>query len=252
MTDPGPEDIKHPTLNPIEDARERGGDPVPPRRGVVPAAPNYKSDPHRRERLNDILPSIIRSRRYRQDLLLPYLLIRSAPGDHGKRPNQNLPLNESPDVMVVPGTPAQVASPDGAQFTNRVTAGQPHTVFVRVWNLGLLAAIGVRLTVHESYLEGAPPAIVRRPGLPGPLLTMTPPPTPTPPALIAQRYLDLADCYNPRCRGVFKLDTAWTPRTSASLVKIYLYARVSCFADQASNSFDARTERHVAVRGIIS
>jgi len=244
--DAGSEQFNHPQLTPEQDAVQRGGDPVPPHHDAAPTAPIYNSDATRRSALDAALSSIRGQLRYRQDLLLPYLLIRSFPGDHGIRPfPQNSPSWEfSPDVMAVPGTPGQVQTLSGATPASSVADGQPYTVFVRVWNLGLLSAIGATLNVYATYAISP----VADQGF----MTWSPV------SLVGQGFFDLPDCYSPDCRTVLKLQMPWVPHADNAIMDpnhpwAWLVARVSCFADVAPDQlgklgdWGVTADRHVAV-----
>src|SRR5437879_4047691 len=220
MTESGRERFNHPQLTPEENALQRGGDPQPPHHDAAPTKPTYRSDPARRATLKGMLPSIFERRRFRQDLLLPYLLIRAFPGDHGIRPiPQQRSASESPDIVVVPGAPAEMAGLEGQHPTAAPAVGQPHVVFVRLWNLGLLPAIGVTLSVSETHTIMSQGNWIW-----------------TPPVLLGQRFLDLPDCYSPACHAAFKLENPWVPQVFGPLQSNYwasLIANVSCFDDPA-------------------
>jgi hypothetical protein len=269
----GPEAFDHPTLTAEENRLQRGGDPrwpmgVPPddefhgghgfhrpRRTAntvvtTPAAPIYRSDELRRNRLAESLPPLLRSRP-RQDLLLPYLLIRSFPGDHGRRPFPNgstIDPNgytlgyKSPDVQAVAGdvTTADWGTLPPAAGSEHVEPGSPYSVFVRIWNLGLLEAVGITLSVyaigHGDDDRDRQPTIW------------------APQALVGQAFLDLPDCHNPECRTVVKVNSLWIPAAPPPpshdhLISWALTARVSCFADIPADlpddaSMTALTDRH--------
>jgi hypothetical protein len=229
----GPEVFNHPQLTHDQDLLQRGGDPVPPHHDAPPPAPVYKSDPARRQLIQGILPSILGGRRFRQDMLLPYLLIRSFPRDHGKRPDRIPDAASSPDLIAVEGK--DVLSLDGATPADRGIMGHPYTVFVRVWNLGLLAAIGVTLSAYYGQYEVAKP-----------------------PFLVSQTFFDLPDCYNPGCRTVVRLPLPWIPQGDSEGWD-WLGITVSCFADVAPsipsrlwlpNALDKQVvpDRHIALR----
>lgn len=70
----------------------------------------------------------------RKDEYLPYLVIRSNPGDRGARPVKGV-FWESPDILLAPGhpdsTPLMPASVAGV-----AKASAPTTLYAHVWNLG--------------------------------------------------------------------------------------------------------------------
>jgi hypothetical protein len=84
--------------------------------------------------------------RGRANSFYPYLLIRSVLGDRGDRAI-NVPFWESPDIWTAPGAPANApAVPPTHGGT--LTAGQPHTLYAHVWNLGFAPIAGVRLEFY--------------------------------------------------------------------------------------------------------
>jgi hypothetical protein len=122
---------------------------------------------------------------------------------------------------------------------NNAIAEQPYTVFVRIWNLGLLAAIGATVSVYSQYLN----------------ITQNQIRLYSPPELVGQEFFDLQDCYSPDCRTVIKLRDPWVP--SVRNFGAWLIARVTCFADVAPDTFAVQgegrpdsevTDRHVGAR----
>jgi hypothetical protein len=152
--------------------------------------------------------------------LWPFLLIRDFLGDQG-RPRTTRELRQSPDILVVEG---DVASLAGATPTDRVRANVPHTVFVHVWNLGRLPAIGVQLSVRAFRST-------------------------SPEELLGTRYLDLPDRTDPGCHAVFRLPVAFVP-TGAPNTQIRLAARVSCLLDLCGPEALTRADRHESERRV--
>jgi hypothetical protein len=70
----------------------------------------------------------------RKDEFLPNLLVRASTGDRGARPID--PFWESPDVLLLPNQQAATAPAFPSNPSVTATAGQPHTIYAHVWNLG--------------------------------------------------------------------------------------------------------------------
>lgn len=96
----------------------------------------------------------------RLDLFLPYLLVRSAPGDRGGRPG-NWPVSQSPDIWVAAGEPAD-AKPVPEQPLSQCRIDRPHTVYAHVWNLGRAPIVGARVEFYFTapYPPNGPPGTV--------------------------------------------------------------------------------------------
>jgi hypothetical protein len=80
----------------------------------------------------------------RKDEFLPYLLVRAASGDRGRRPYSGV-FWESPDIFVLPGVAAGAAPLRPASAGGIAQASAPNTVYGHVWNLGKAAASRVRV-----------------------------------------------------------------------------------------------------------
>jgi len=103
----------------------------------------------------------------------------------------------------------------------------PHTIFVRVWNLGHLAAVGVKLHVYWAN----PSFDFNNPA--------------TPPNVIGTRYINsLDDSNSPACHQLFRLPTPWIPDFVNDGHECLL-VKVSCFADGGKAGYDANHNRHV-------
>jgi hypothetical protein len=233
----GPEPFEHPKLTPKQDRLQRGGNP--PARGADAGAPARRillGTPFRPAGV-PMSPTHV-PQTFRQDLLLPYLLVRAFPGDHGIRPVKNVNVAaQSPDILVVAG---DVKTPDAQDPGLIPRFGRPHTVFVRVWNLGLLSALGVTLSVFETHMTGKLGNFQW-----------------TPPKLVGRRLLDLPDCHDPACRALFRLDQPWMPAVAAmfALRNAKLIATVGCFADPGPERAvpeDEEKDRHVGARGFMT
>jgi len=240
-----PEAFTYPTLSPADDAVQQGGGPPSPL-SPSPGSPSFATDPALRAELLARLGSIREGRRFRQDLLLPYLLIRSYVGDHGKRPWTAGHPWGTPDILVQP-KPAAQAQPfaDGPPVTS-VSDGSLYQVKVRVWNLGLLAAVGTTLSVYAAYTIEA---------VAGEGFT-----TWSEPVLVGRTRFDLPDSRSPNCRALVGLEPPWPVGNPNAFVSpnapwAYLIAVVSCFTDPgaiaqgAPGDWGGSSDRHVAVAG---
>ncbi len=217
---------EHRKLTKEENKRQRGEDPKSVRHDPKPQEP--ATDPGKMKEVRAFIDRRLKQkRRVRQDELWPYLLIRAVPGDHGVRPLA-VPFWESPDIIVVPGI---VSAYDGVSATLSPQVGVPHTIFVHVWNLGRLPAVGVKLRVYwvNPSLDLNDPA--------------------HPPNLIGSMYFDLEDRQNPDCHKLLRLPAPWTPVMENNGHECLL-AKVDCFADGAGPGFDARANRHVGQRNL--
>jgi hypothetical protein len=216
---------KHPVLTPEEDAAQRGGDPdhtsdpVPPRPDPL--------DPEAVDRAKEWLnrhksPS-------RQDGFWPYLLIRAYPGDTGVRQPPVGYFWESPDVRVYEG---EIADPAGATPTLHPRRGVPHTVFVHVWNLGRLAALGTSVRVWWAN-----PSFSFGPG------------SPEPPHFIGAAAVNLDDRSSPGCHHLVRIPTSWVPIDENGGHECLL-AVATHVMDPGGAGFVASTDRHVGQRNI--
>ncbi|HEY0378147.1 MAG TPA: hypothetical protein VGC87_14610 [Pyrinomonadaceae bacterium] len=206
--------------------KQRGEDPKSVRHDPKPHEP--ARDPAKVKEVRAFIDRRLKQkRRVRQDGLWPYLLIRAVPGDHGVRP-LSVPFWESPDIIIVPGV---VSAYDGVSATLSPQVGVPHTIFVHVWNLGRLLAVGVKLRVYWV----------------NPSLSLDDPAHP--PNLIGSMYFDLPDRQNPDCHKLLRLPATWTPVMENGGHECLL-AKVTCFADGAEPGLDARADRHVGQRNL--
>lgn len=102
---------------------------------------------------------------------------------------------------------------------------------MRVWNLGRLAAIGVRLRVYWAN----PSFSFDNPDLP--------------PQYIGGMYLDLSDRYQSGSHIVSRLPSLWVPK-NVNDGHGCLLAKVDSFADSTGSGFDANIDRHVGQRNL--
>jgi len=216
----------HPTLTPEEDAAQRGGDPDTSSDPVVrpdkpdPAAVKQAWEWFGRKKH----PS-------RQDGLWPYLLIRAYPGDTGVRQPPVSYFWESPDVRVYAGDVAE------ADVANHVpvlhpTPNEPHSVFVHVWNLGRLPAVGVLVRAWWAN-----PAFSFGPG------------SPEPPHFIGGVRVNLGDRSAPDCHALVRIPGLWTPVVENGGHECLL-AVATHVMDPGGAGFAAGIDRHVGQRNV--
>jgi hypothetical protein len=110
----------------------------------------------------------------------------------------------------------------------------PHTIFVRVWNLGRLAASRVRLRVYWA----------------NPSFSFDDPSSPGYPHFIGGMYLNLSDRYQPGSHIVSRLPVPWIPIVENNGHECLL-AKVDSFADRTGPGFDANIDRHVGQRNLL-
>lgn len=232
---------EHPDLTPQEDAAQRGTDPDhvvgtdPPRPPLPDPDPGWQPDPNRVHEWRGILNELGKEHRPRREDVYPYLLIRAvASGDRGKRPTwPPVPCWESPDILLID---ASYPGPfDPARLVVSPTAGRPYRVFVRIWNLGLVPAIGVHVKAWAI-----------NPGFFGvgnqndPYYQQN---------LIGGAWVELSDRTRPGCVAVVELDRPWTP-DPADIGHHCMLAEVSCPLDPASGLLLSTNDRHVGQRNL--
>jgi hypothetical protein len=83
----------------------------------------------------------------RKDEFLPYLLLRVAPGDRGRRPYTGV-FWESPDIYVDPDHDADSAPLLPPTLGGLARANRPNTLYAHVWNLGKAPAGRVRVEFY--------------------------------------------------------------------------------------------------------
>jgi hypothetical protein len=220
------EEFERPTLTDEQERTQRGKDPSTVRHDPKPREPERNPDLEpRREQVRALIDRLVRENgRVRQEGLWPYLLIRYKPGDYGVRPTIG-PRWESPDIIVVPGI---VETYDGISATLSPQVGFPHSIFVHVWNLGRLPAIGVRLQVHHA-----------------PII----PDTSVQSQLIGSAYINLSDRRNSDCHKLVRVPGVWIPSDGWEC----LIAKVDHFADNNEVRGDqGLNNRRFAMRSLYS
>jgi hypothetical protein len=214
----------HPELTPEEDKAQRGGDPDNPTQPEVPAD---KPDP---ERVKEVT-AWLHDKRHpsRQDGLWPYLLIRAFPGDTGVRQPPVSYFWESPDIRVYQG---DVQDPNAATPVLHPTPGIPHSVFVHVWNLGRLPALGVTVRAwwaNPSFSFDAS--------------------SPEPPHYIGGTRVNLGDRTSADCHQLVRIEGLWTPVVENGGHECLL-AVATHVMDPYGGGFVASTDRHVGQRNV--
>jgi hypothetical protein len=211
---------------------ERGDDSPSTRRDPPPSKePIFKSDPTRRGRIKESIEGPARELP-RQLGLWPYLLVRAYPGDAGLRPPSQGVFWESPDILVFQGA---VNTADGHTPVINPIPGRDHTLFVRVWNLGRLPALGVSVRVwwaNPSFDPNDPAAGEQ-------------------PHYIGGAYATIQDRYHPKeCHPLIRVSPTWRPVTENQGHECLL-AKVESIVDPAGPRFHTYSDRHVGQRNIM-
>ena len=228
---------EHPVLTPKEDEAQRGSDP-PGSFGHVdrPSGdldPSWSPGDAPRE-AEELIKEHGREHRPHREDVYPYLLIRAySPGDRGRRPTwPPVPSWESPDIGLIDA--AWSGPYDTSQLVASPTAGRRYRVFVRIWNLGLLPAVGVHVRawfVNPGFFGG-------NPGNPA-----------YQPQLIGGAMVNLEDRTRPGAMAVVELDQTWDIPSDLTGHEC-LMASVSCPLDQWGGVLDANNDRHVGQRNL--
>jgi hypothetical protein len=238
VNDQDPHPITHPDLAPGEAARQRGTDPsnaIGPWPATPPDTrdpdPKFQPDPKLLKLLIGQFGELSKRHRPRREDVLPYELIRAfVPGDRGARPTwPPTPCWESPDILLID---ASYTGPfDPARLVGSPVSGRSYRVFVRVFNLGLLEAVGTHVRawfVDPGFFNGQP-GIVPQP--------------------IGGAYVDLEDRTRPGSHRVVEMDLPWVIPSNLTGHEC-LMAVVACPADPWSGSFDANKDRHLGQRNL--
>ena len=237
--DRDPHRITHPQLGAEDDARQRGKDPSNaigpwPTKPHDPRDPdpNFQPDPTLLKRLVGLYGEISKRHRPHREDVLPYEMIRAfTPGDRGARPTwPPTPCWESPDLMLID---ASYTGPfDPGRLVGSPVSGRNYRVFVRIFNLGLLEAVGTH--VRAWYVE--PGFFNGQPGIE--------------PHLIGGAYVDLLeDRTRPGSHRVVEMDLPWIIPAALTGHEC-LMSVVECPADKWSGSFDANRDRHLGQRNL--
>jgi hypothetical protein len=204
-----------------------GTAPPPP----PPPDPKFQPDPEvLKQLIADFRAKADRGRPNREDVL-PYLLVRAfAPGDRGARPTwPPTPCWESPDLLLIDASYTGPFAP--SQCVGTPVSGNTYRVFVRVFNLGMLPAVGTQITVYwidPGFFSG-------QPGVE--------------PNLIGAAYAEFADRSRAESVGVVEVQPPWAIPLSLTGHECLL-ATVSTIADPWRGAFDANHDRHVGQRNL--
>ncbi len=232
------DDQQHPVLPEKDDRQQRGDNPPGSFGHTDPPSgdldPNWAPSDHTKDAAEELIKDVGRDHRPRREDVYPYLLVRAfSPGDRGARPTwPSVPCWESPDILLID---AAYAGPFSlSQLVANPTAGRRYRVFVRVWNLGLLPAIGVHVRawyVNPGFFGGDPTNPAYQP------------------VLIGGKMVNLDDRTRPSAMQVVELDQTWDiPATLTG--HECLMAAASCPLDQWGGTLDANHDRHVGQRNL--
>ncbi len=233
-------DDENPVLTDEEDTQQRGDDPPGSFGHTEPPSGDLDPDWAPSDDVRDAAEELIRQlgdgeHRPRREDVHPYLLIRAySPGDRGARPTwPSIPCWESPDILLIDAAYTGPFSP--SRLVVSPTAGRRYRVFVRVWNLGLLAAVGVHVRawyVDPGFFGGDPSNPAYQPQPIG--MTVVP---------------QLEDRTRPGAVQVVELDEPWEiPRALTG--HECLLASASCPLDEWDGALDANQDRHVGQRNL--
>src|SRR5450631_2070303 len=196
----------------------------------VPDSPDTTDAAKLKNILRDLTSKGDKDRPNREDVL-PYLLIRTAPGDRGVRPAWTpIACWESPDILLIDA--AYTGDFDPAQCVGNPTSGNTYRAFVRVFNLGRFPAVGTQVTLY--WVD---------PGFFGPNAANYEP------QLIGGKFVDLADRSRSDSVQVVEIEPAWQIPYALTGHEC-LMAIVSCLADPWRGVFDSNNDRHVGQRNL--
>jgi len=127
----------------------------------------------------------------RKDEYLPFLVIRSNPGDRGNRPIGGVSW-ESPDIFIAPDLDAASAPQIPPTLAGLAKAGVPNTLWAHVWNVGRGLAVNARVEFYWFEPTAAPDASNAH--------------------LIGVAHVDLGDRFSGRSHTIVKCPTTWIPQ----------------------------------------
>ena len=240
---PGDDELQHPILTEEDDRQQRGENP-PGAFGHTGAPSSGDLDlgwiPSNdvKDEAEKLIKDTGRGHRPRREDVYPYLLIRAySPGDRGARPVfpqahfSQAHFWDSPDILLID---AEYTGPFTlTQLIANPTTRRRYRVFVRVWNLGLLPAIGVH--VRASYVN---PRFFG--GSTNPAHQ---------PVLIGGAMVNLDDRTRPGAMQVVEIDQTWDI-PNRLVGRGCLVASASCPLDQWGSNLDANGDRHVGQRNL--
>ena len=184
----------------------------------------------------------------RKNEYLPYLVVRSNPGDRGARPLPGV-FWESPDIFVFSGAPSDSAPLMPPTTAGVATVGAPTTLYAHVWNLGRAPVWGA--FVEFSWFNpslGFSYASANRLGAAmidlGDRFTSFPEWRETEgPA--GDRYVTRG------CHAIVRCPTTWVPSFENGGHECLVVRVFEPFMDAvALTNYDARVDRHIGQRNI--
>jgi hypothetical protein len=194
----------------------------------------HESEKERLRILKKKLPGLLREynnkTKGRADKFYPFIMIRSELGDRGTRPISSGIFWESPDIWISPGDPS--TSPVLPEtHGGELTAGEPHTIYAHVWNLGRAPVTGVK--VEFFWFD--------------PSLSFTDDNA----HYIGAARVELGPRSSPECHKLVKCPKAWVPQIP-DIGHECIVARASAIGDYINeiHRWDAWADRHVAQRNI--
>lgn len=196
--------------------------------------PGWEPDPHLAEKWRAMAAEFGREKQPNREDVYPYLLIRAVLGDRGVRPTwPPQPCWESPDILLID---ASFSGPfDPSRLVTSPIAGRSYRVFIRIWNLGLLPAVGVHVKAWAV-----------NPGFFGTFNQNDPY---YQQHLIGGKWVELSDRTRPDCTAIVELDKTWDIDPSESGHHCML-AEVSCPLDQSGGLLLSNTDRHIGQRNL--
>jgi hypothetical protein len=174
----------------------------------------------------------------------PFLLIRTYPGDVGKRPiefgdvDQWVGWYNSPDVIVTepgPRDEPKIVERDGiAALKEReqtiLWRGETYDIWVHVWNLGQSQVSGVRVRVRRRPFVGDDPQA-------------------EPELFLGGTTLDLGDRLSEHAHRVVRAATFTVPVVPV-LYRAYIVATADTLSDPSTGDLSLGADRHTAYRFI--
>lgn len=166
----------------------------------------------------------------RKNEYLPFLVIRTNPGDRGTRPFNGV-FWESPDIFVAPDLDAAFAPNIPTTLSGFAKAGTNNTLWARVWNLGRSPVYNARV---EFYWCNPSLGINHSSA-----------------TLIGYTYTDLGDRYSGNAQKIVKCPTSWIPTFVNNGHECLVVRVFEPLTDPLSNNqWDVTRDRHVGQRNI--
>ena len=161
---------------------------------------------------------------------LPYLLVRAAAGDRGRRA-LTIPFWESPDIFVAPRLEARLAPDMPTTDAGQAEAGVPNTLWAHVWNLGRAPAYNARV---EFYWFNPRLGFDENSA-----------------NLIGVTHVDLGHRYGGAAHRIVKCPVSWVPRYLNHGHECLMVRVFDPLTDPLTpRQWDANNDRHVGQRNI--